>query len=92
MIKEVIKKDGSREAFNASKIMKSIELSAREAGLDEGKTQTLVKEVGGSVIQFADTKEVMSTSALKYKIMSELDKREPSVSAAWRRFDAAKGK
>ena len=92
MIKEVINKDGSREPFDPSKIMKSIELSAREAGLDEGKVQALVKEVGGAAIQFADTKEAIPTSTLKYKIMGDLDKREPAVSAAWRRFDAAKGK
>lgn len=92
MVKEVVKRDGSREPFDPTKIMKSIELAAREAGLDDGKIQALVKEVGGSAIQFAGTKEVISTSALKYKIMSDLDKRESSVSAAWRRFDAAKKK
>lgn len=92
MAKEVIKKNGSREAFDSAKIMKSIELSAREAGLDEAKAQGLVQQIGDAAVRFAEGKEVISTSAIQEKILGDLDNAEPSVSAAWRRYDAAKNK
>ena len=39
------------------------------------------------MIQLADTKEEIATSELRKKILSELDSVEPSVSAAWRKYD-----
>ncbi len=92
MVKEVIKGDGSREPFDAGKIMRSIETAAREAGLDEIRIQELVKQAGGAAMQLADVKETISTAALKDKILNELDKLEPAVSGAWRRYDESKNK
>ncbi|MFH1894617.1 MAG: ATP cone domain-containing protein [Patescibacteria group bacterium] len=87
MAKEVIKKDGTREPFAAEKIMDSISAAATEANLSEEMKNEAVKDVSSIVIQFAESKETITTGEIKEKILAELDKSEPSVSAAWRAYE-----
>ena len=90
MAKEVIKKDGSKQPFDSEKIKKSISLAATQAGLSEEKKNEVVEQVSAAAIQMADAKEEIATSEIKEKVLSELDRVEPSVSAAWRQYDQEK--
>ncbi len=88
----VIKKDGSKEPFDEGKIKKSIELTAKQAGLPEDRVNELVEQVSRAALQVAEGKEEIATAELREKILSELDNLEPSVSEGWRKYDQEKGK
>ncbi|RLC38062.1 MAG: transcriptional regulator [Candidatus Nealsonbacteria bacterium] len=91
MAKEVIKKDGRREPFDPEKIKNSIRKAADGTDLSEERKNEVVQQVAQVVIQMAEEKEEIATSEIREKILSELDRVEPSVSAAWRKYDETKG-
>lgn len=90
MASDVIKKDGTKESFDAEKIKKSIAIAAQEANLSEERKNEVVEQVATAAIQMAEEKEEIATSEIKEKILSELDHIEPGVSAAWRKHDEEK--
>jgi len=90
MAKEVIKKDGTKEPFNPEKIKNAIRATAVRTELSEERQNELVEKVTATVIQMAEGKEEIATSELREKILSELDSVEPSVSAAWRKYEQEK--
>ncbi len=90
MAKEVIKKDGSKEPFNPEKIKNAIRMAAVRTELSDERKNEVVEQVAAVVIQMAEPKEEIATSEIKEKVLSELDKVEPSVSAEWRRYDQEK--
>ncbi len=92
MAQYVIKRDGSKEEFDAGKMRNAIETSAREAGLEENRILELVEQVGSAALQLAESKEEIATSELREKILSDLDAIEPSVSKVWRQYDEARGR
>ena len=87
MAKEVFKKTGEKEPFDAEKIRKSISLAAEQAGLPEERRNEVVEEVIDTVLQMTEGKEEIATPEIRKKILSELDSLEPSVSEAWRKYD-----
>lgn len=91
MATQVIKKDGSKQPFDAEKIKRAIEGAAREAGLPDDKISQVVTEVSGIVLGKASTQEEITTSEIKSITLNELDRVEPSVSAAWRTYEQSKG-
>ncbi len=90
MTKEVIKKDGTKEPFDAEKIRKAIALAVEQAGLSEEKEDEVIEQVATAVIKTIEEKEEIAASEIREKILSELDSVEPSVSAAWRKYDQKK--
>ena len=92
MAKEVIKKDGRKEPFDAEKIKKSIAAAAQRTDLSEERKNEVVGQVAATVTQMVEEKDEIATSELREKILSELDSVEPSVSAAWREHDQEKKK
>jgi transcriptional regulator NrdR family protein len=90
MAKEVIKKDGTKAAFDPEKIKKAISMAASQAGLSEERVNEVVEQVSATVIAMAEEKEEISTSELREKTLSELDSVEPSVSESWRKHDQEK--
>ena len=89
MAKEVIKKDGTKQPFDPEKISNSIRGAAERTDLDEARRNEIVEQVAQAA-QLADSKEEIATSEIKEKILSELDRIEPTVSAAWREYEAGK--
>ncbi|OHA70924.1 MAG: hypothetical protein A3H01_00880 [Candidatus Wildermuthbacteria bacterium RIFCSPLOWO2_12_FULL_40_9] len=88
MAKEVIKRDGAREPFDAGKIRNAVLMAAGEAGLEETKKNEVVEQVTAKIVQMVDAKDEITTSEIKASILAELDSVEPSVSAAWRKYDS----
>jgi len=92
MALEVIKRDGSREPFNAKKIRKAVKAVAKRAKLPKKRRDEVVEQVAKATIQFAEGKEQIATSEIREKILSELDRIEPAASAAWRDYEQKKKK
>ncbi len=92
MAKTVIRRDGSKEPFDEGKIRRAIEASAREAVLSPERVTAVVNQVSNVVLAFAAPKEDISTLDIRAKVLALLDEVEPAVSAAWRRFDKARGR
>ncbi len=92
MAEKVIKNTGAREPFDASKIRNSITAAAKETELPEARQKEIVEQISARVIQTAESKKEIKTSEIRKNILNQLDSTEPSVSAAWRRYDQEKTK
>lgn len=90
MATQVIKKDGSKQPFDAEKIKRAIEGAAKEAGLADDRVSQVATEVSGIVIKSTSAQEEIATSEIKSMILNELDRVEPSVSAAWKSYEQSK--
>ena len=90
MATEVIKKDGSRVAFDGSKIRSVIRAAGVGADLPKERIEELVKEVGNVVIDAVEKSETVSTREIRAMALDELDRVAPQVSAGWRAYDAKK--
>lgn len=91
MAKYVVKRDGSKEAFDKEKVKRSIIVNAQDAGLPEKRIKKVAKKVLNAVIRFAEEKKEIATAEIKKKILIEFDTIEPSVSKVWREFDEKRG-
>jgi len=87
MTKEVIKKDGTKVLFDAGKIKKAIIAAAAATDLSEERKNEVAEQVSATVVQILESKDEVATSEIKINVLAELDRVEPSVSAAWREYD-----
>lgn len=87
MASQVIKKDGTKEPFDPEKIRNSIIAAAGLANLSEERKNEVVEQVATTIIEIAAVKEEIATSEIREKVLSELDRVEPSVAEAWRKYD-----
>ena len=92
MANQVVKRDGTKETFDESKIRMSIEMAAKEAGLADDKVASVVSEVMGTVLQFTGGKDEVATSEIATFIIAQLDQVNPPVGEAWRKHEAEKNK
>jgi len=90
MATEVVKKDGSKVAFDASKIRNAIRAAGVGAGLPEERIKELAGEVGNVVIDAVEKSETVSTREIRAMTLDELDRVAPQVSAGWRAYDEKK--
>jgi transcriptional regulator NrdR family protein len=90
MAKQVIKNDGSKVAFDAKKINRAITKAAQDAKFPPAGINKLINEISDSVLQYVDSKDKITSSEIKDKALSELDRLAPKVSFEWRRFMDAK--
>lgn len=88
MATQVIKKDGSKQAFDAEKIKKTIALACQEGGCSEERKGQVVEQISASTLALADAKDEIATSEIRDKILAELDALEPAASGAWRKHDS----
>jgi len=87
----VIKRDGTREPFDAEKIRRAITGAAQRTNLPEERKNEVVEQVLSAALQLAREKEEIKTSEIKEKILNELEIIEPSVAEAWRKYAQEKG-
>ncbi|TSC62074.1 MAG: hypothetical protein G01um101448_1207 [Parcubacteria group bacterium Gr01-1014_48] len=87
MIVTVVKRDGTREPFDAQKIQHSIEAAAQDAGLPQMRTDEIVRSMQDSLEKWFEDKEDVPSNEIREKVLAHLDEIEPSVSAAWRAYD-----
>ncbi len=87
----VIKKDGTRVAFDSEKIKNGIMAAATEAGLANDQASSITEEVLNAVNSSFESQEEVATSQIRDKVLSELDVSAPTVSEAWRKYEESKG-
>jgi len=86
----VVKKDGAKQPFDSEKIKNAVAAACQGAAVPEQRKNEIVEQVADAVIQMAGDKEEMLSSEIKENILNQLDTVEPSVSAAWRKYDQEK--
>ena len=86
----VMKKDGTREPFDAEKVKRGVVAAASQAGLSEEETAKVADQVSSTIMGAFMGVEEVSTAEVKEKILSELDSSAPSVAEAWRSYEATK--
>jgi len=91
MAQQVVKRDGTREPFDAEKIKKAVEAAAGRAGLAPERVAEVVAQVSDAVLKFAAEKEEVTSSEVREKVLSELDGTEPAVAESWRKYDQERG-
>ena len=90
MAKFIIKKDGTREPFNAEKIKRGVIAAASDAGMSEEEVIKLASQVSSAVEKaFMDMDEV-SAFDVREKTLSELDSSSPTVAESWREYEITK--
>jgi transcriptional repressor NrdR len=87
MALEVIKRDGSREPFDAEKIRNSIRAAAVDIDLPEEKISEITEKITQAVLQEADKVDEIATVDIREKILAELERENPEIAEAWRRYD-----
>jgi len=90
MAKVVIKRDGTKEEFDGEKIRKSIEVAAMSSGLSEDKVKKIVFQVLDVVLKLANSKEEIATVELGDAVFNELNKIEPKIAEAWKKYEEEK--
>lgn len=87
---DVIKRSGRRQAFSEEKIIGSITASAREAGIADWRTRTIVKDLSRELFSLSTIGNEMKSAVIRDFILASLDVVEPSVSEAWRNYETKK--
>ena len=87
MITEVIKKDGTKVAFDIEKIKGAIMAASSVTDLSDERKSGVVEQVVSAVLASMEGKTVVTTRDIKETVLAKLDSIEPSVSAAWRQYD-----
>ena len=85
----VIKRDGKRQKFSPAKIKRSIEKTAKDAGVSAAKRKELLKEVALPIIKLYKHKRVKSVD-LRKVILRRLSTRSKSTVAEWKRYEKKK--
>jgi transcriptional regulator NrdR family protein len=84
---DIIKRNGHTEPFNAEKMTNSIRKAAVDAGIQIDKKRKMIEGVAKKVTEMAEQKGQIEFSAIRDKILNELDQAEPKMAEAWRKFD-----
>ncbi len=88
----IIKKDGTKEPFNAQKIKNAVVAAATDAGLTIEEGTKIAEEVANTIIKsITNLSEVLSVE-IRARALSQLDSIAPEVAGAWRKYDKEKGK
>ncbi len=88
----VVKKDGTKVAFDINKIKNAIAKAAQSTDLDQAAQEKVREWVANNVAGALASREEVSTIEIRDMVLAELDKMEPKVSAAWRAYDSQKAK
>lgn len=92
MAKFVIKKDGVKELFDAKKLRQAIINTAGGVKLTKKRKDEITEKVFSAVMQVANSKEEITTSELRDKIISELEIFEPTAAKNWKEYEQKKSK
>jgi transcriptional regulator NrdR family protein len=92
MAKQVIKKDGSKVAFDSKKIIRGITRAAQDAKLEPTEINKVVNQIANTVMIFAESKDKLTSTEIKNKVLEELDLVAPIVAKEWRKFVNSKRK
>jgi len=87
MAQEVIKRDGSRQLFDARKISNAIMAAGAETDLSDDKVNEAIERVTTVVSQMVEARDEITTTEIRERVLSELDAMAPAIAEAWRKYD-----
>jgi transcriptional regulator NrdR family protein len=90
MVSFVVKKDGSRVAFNKEKMELALASACNDAQLPEENKNAVVKEISNLVLMDLDSREDITSGELRKMILSKLEGAYPEVAEAWQEFEETK--
>ena len=90
MAKIVIKKDGTKQPFDESKIRKAIAMAVQQTDLPDERRGSIVEQVSNSVIGDLASKDEVLSSEIRGIILGQLAQLEPSIVESWKKHEATK--
>jgi len=87
---QIVKKNKTTEEFSEDKLRNSIEYASDEAGVEEKRKKEVVDKVSRVIVEMTRKQKEIKSTDLRKRILSELDRMEPSVSEHWRTYDETK--
>ncbi|MDI6644210.1 MAG: ATP cone domain-containing protein [Methanobacteriaceae archaeon] len=84
---KVVKKRGTIESYQPSKIKKSLEKAAIDAGYSVEEKKNIINKVYSNINQRLEDKKEIKTDTIRGCLLTELDKCEPYIAKSWRRFE-----
>jgi transcriptional repressor NrdR len=85
---EVVKRNGTKEIFDGTKIKRSIEKAAIDAGYTLEEVKTITKEITEEITEEAKKNGKINTEAVKDSIFNKFKKTDSSIVKSWNKFDA----
>ncbi|MGB9837636.1 ATP cone domain-containing protein [Methanothermobacter sp.] len=83
----VIKRRGSRESYDPSKIRAALEKAAIDAGYSPEEKREIIEKVYQTVTERIEGEDEIKTDTIRMCLLTELDKCEPYIARSWRRFE-----
>ncbi len=88
----IIKKDGSKQPFDAQKIKSAISAAAAQAGVTAEEGAKIAEEITNTITKsIANLHEVLGAE-IRARIISQLDAIAPAVAEAWRKYEKENNK
>ncbi len=84
----VIKRDGSKEPFDIEKVQTVVRKAAEEVGIADDRIEEILMETSEAATATTQNTNEVATSTIRDEVLATLDALEPSVSEAWRKYDA----
>ena len=92
MIKNVIKRDGTKEPFDAERIKQAITTAARDAEIPKERGEEVAATIVQSLLKRLEGREDVPTSEIRKGALAELQDIEPTAAQAWRTYDREHGR
>lgn len=86
---EVIKRNGTREAFSEEKLRQAVTRAGRDAGLEGEKLEHAVKKATTSVVRLSAMQQEMTARDIRDAVLGSFDS-EQGVVESWKRFEERK--
>ncbi|MBI2451677.1 hypothetical protein HYV50_01200 [Candidatus Pacearchaeota archaeon] len=83
----VIKRDGRKQTFKASKIKRAVQKAVKEEGIAAAQSKKIIKKVVGIIVKRFKGRKSVRSSEIRKSILSLLDRTAKAVSAAWRKHE-----
>ena len=90
MIKTVIKRDGTKEPFDAEKMKRAIATAARQANYQADQISGLIEKVSVQVVSVLGDKDEVRSVEIRDQVLKGLDVIAPTVAMSWRNHDQSK--
>jgi len=92
MIQTVIKRSGSKEPYDVSKLEKSVTEAARDADVADHEAESATRAVVEAVTAGAGDQAEVAATEIRGWALEALDQASSTIADAWRAHDEKKGK
>lgn len=84
---KVVKKRGSIESYQPTKIRKSLEKATIDAGYSVEEKKNILDKVYSNINKKLEEKKEVKSDTIRVCLLTELDKCEPYIAKSWRSFE-----